>query len=180
MRAFAQTAIGSDADSFFREFYPRIYQCLSAETGAARSDVEDLAQETLMSIWRGRVGFRGDSTFLTWALAIARNKARDYVRRAARASRAKDVARGLAQLEIVSIAESSLETDEMRRRVRGALAALPKECAEVLMRRYFHGQSVKSIAHELDEPEKTVEARLHRARERLRLELMNGGEHVRE
>jgi RNA polymerase sigma-70 factor (ECF subfamily) len=180
MRAFAEPAIGSDSDAFFREYFPCIYQCLSTETGAAPSDLEDLAQETLMSVWRGRGAFRGDSAFLTWVLAIARNKARDYVRRAARAARAVDIARDLARLETNHLAESSLETDEMRRRVRRALTALPGECSEVLIRRYFHGQSARMIARELDEPEKTVEARLHRARERLRSELMNGGDHVRE
>ena len=62
--------------------------------------------------------------------------------------------------------------------VRRALATLPEEFSTVLVRRYFHGQSVRTIAEELNEPEKTIEARLHRARDLLRSELIEGGEHV--
>jgi len=165
-------------DSFFSRFFSQIYAYLSVDTGASPPDVEDLAQETLLSAWRGRDKFRGESALLTWALAIARNKAREYRRRAARTSKAIAAARELERLETAPLSGSSLESDELRRVVRRALATLPEEFSTVLVRRYFHGQSLRTIAEELDEPEKTIESRLYRARDLLRSRLTEGVEHV--
>jgi RNA polymerase sigma-70 factor (ECF subfamily) len=178
MQVTAEMIAGFTAGSFFRKFFSSIYNCLSVETGAPPSDVEDLAQETLVSVWRCRARFRGESGLLTWVLAIARNKARDYRRRKARAGAATAAARELADLDTRPVTESALESDEMRREVRRALSALPEELRALLIRRYFEGQGVRAIAEELGEGEKTLEARLHRAREQLRAELMKGGDHV--
>ena len=166
------------ADSFFARFFSPVYTCLSVETGAPPPDVEDLAQEALVGAWRARAKFRGEAALLTWVLAIARNKARDYRRRRDRTTRTIAAAGELARMKTAPLPDSGLECDEVRGVVRRALAALPEDLAAVLIRRYFHGQSVRAIADERDEPEKTVEARLHRAREQLKRELTNGGDHA--
>jgi RNA polymerase sigma-70 factor (ECF subfamily) len=178
MQAETEVIASWTADSFFARFFSAAYTCLSIETGAPSSDVEDLAQETLVGAWRGRAKFRGEAALLSWVLAIARNKARDYLRRMARTTRAIAVVGELARLKTVALSASDLEGDEERRAVRRALAALPEELSALLVRRYFQGQALRAIADELDEPEKTIEARLHRARERLKQELTNGGYHA--
>jgi RNA polymerase sigma-70 factor (ECF subfamily) len=60
--------------------------------------------------------------------------------------------------------------------VRRALGGLDPAQAELLLRRYFDGRSVRQIAQELGESEKAVESRLHRGREALRKRLTQGGD----
>jgi len=42
---------------------------------------EDLVQETLVSAWKSRDTFKGDSSEVTWLVAILRNKVTDYYRK---------------------------------------------------------------------------------------------------
>lgn len=44
-------------------------------------DAEDIAQEAYIRAWRKRGGFRGESSKLTWLMAIARRASLDFLRR---------------------------------------------------------------------------------------------------
>ncbi len=50
-----------------------------------RSDIDDLVQETLLSLHLARSRFDAARPFNPWALGVARNKLIDYLRRTARA-----------------------------------------------------------------------------------------------
>jgi len=64
-----------------------------------------------------------------------------------------------------------LLADERRKLVRTALAKLPKRDAEILLLKYTEDWSYHDIAAHLGIGHSAVEARLHRARRRLRSEL---------
>lgn len=64
-----------------------------------------------------------------------------------------------------------LIADERRGLVREALATLTKRDAEILLLKYTEDWSYKQIADHLGVSESAVEARLHRARQRMRGEL---------
>ncbi|HWB00859.1 MAG TPA: sigma-70 family RNA polymerase sigma factor, partial [Pirellulales bacterium] len=64
-----------------------------------------------------------------------------------------------------------LLSDERRRLVRSALERLPGRDAEILLMKYAENCSYNEIASRLDIGTSAVEARLHRARARLRTEL---------
>jgi len=49
--------------------------------GLNRETIEDIIQDIWLKVWRSIDRFRGDSSFRTWLLAIARNTARDYIKR---------------------------------------------------------------------------------------------------
>jgi RNA polymerase sigma-70 factor (ECF subfamily) len=66
---------------------------------------------------------------------------------------------------------SWLLSDERRQMVRKALAGLPSRDAEILLLKYTEGWSYHQIADSLGISHSAVEARLHRARHRLRNEL---------
>ena len=55
--------------------------------------------------------------------------------------------------------------------VRAAMSRLPKRDAEILMLKYNEDWSYQAIAEHLGISHSAVEARLHRARQRLRTEL---------
>jgi RNA polymerase sigma-70 factor (ECF subfamily) len=64
-----------------------------------------------------------------------------------------------------------LLADEQRRLVRDALAKLPPRDAEILLLKYSENWSYREIAARLGIGESAVEARLHRARAKLRASL---------
>ncbi len=61
-----------------------------------------------------------------------------------------------------------LVAEERRGQVREAMEQLPKRDAEILLLKYTQHWSYKDLAEHLDISESAVEARLHRARKRLR------------
>jgi RNA polymerase sigma-70 factor (ECF subfamily) len=64
-----------------------------------------------------------------------------------------------------------LLAEERRQLVRTALAALPRRDAEILLLKYTENWSYHEIARHLGASHSAVEARLHRARRRLRRQL---------
>jgi RNA polymerase sigma-70 factor (ECF subfamily) len=60
---------------------------------------------------------------------------------------------------------------ERRQQVQAALGRLARRDAEILMLKYFERWSYRTLAERLGISEKAVDARLHRARGRLRAEL---------
>jgi RNA polymerase sigma-70 factor (ECF subfamily) len=162
-----------DPGSFFDEFHPRVFRFIAGATGAPAADVDDLVQETLLHAWKNRAQFRGDASLLTWVLSIARNRIR---MRARSLGKQAEVEASLQALEIDEIPEDVLRSAELAGAVRRALDALDPAHADVLLRRYFDGRSVRQIAEALGESEKAVESRLHRAREALREQLAQGGD----
>lgn len=158
-----------DPSAFFDEFHPRVFRFIAAATGAPAADVDDLVQETLLHAWRNRAQFRGDASLLTWVLSIAKNRVKMRLR--ALGSRPS-----FAAIDREELPAGVIRSDEAAAAVRRALDAIDPEYADVLLRRYFEGRTVREIAEALGESEKAVESRLHRAREALREKLIQGGD----
>src|SRR6185503_8241137 len=116
---------------------------------------------------------RGDASPLTWVLSIARNRIRMRNRALGKTS---ELEAALRAVEREEIPEDVLRSAELAGAVRRALDGLDAAHADVLLRRYFDGRSVRQIAEALGESEKAVESRLHRAREALRERLRQGGD----
>lgn len=64
-----------------------------------------------------------------------------------------------------------LVRDERQRLVQNALGGLPPRDAELLILKYAEGYSARELAERLGATVNTIEARLHRARHRLRVQL---------
>jgi RNA polymerase sigma-70 factor (ECF subfamily) len=152
--------LAADPSSFFDELHPQVFRFIAA-TGAPAADVDDLVQETLLHAWRSRAQYRGEASVSTWVLAIARNRVRMRLR----------------SLDEEEIPGDVLRDAETAGAVRRALEDLDPDQREALIRRYYDGLSVKELALRLDESEKAVESRLHRAREALREKLKQGDDH---
>lgn len=160
-------ARSGDREAFsqlFEHFAPRVKSYL-LRLGATAEAAEDLAQETLLTVWR-RAGSYDPSKAApsTWIFTIARNLRIDLARRDSRpppepedadasAAPAPDVAAGAVQ-------------DGAR--VRRALEALPREQADVVRLAFFADKPHSEIAGELDLPLGTVKSRLRLAMVRLR------------
>jgi RNA polymerase sigma-70 factor (ECF subfamily) len=132
------------------------------------ADREDAAQEAAIRVWRRRATCRSADTADAWTRQIARNEA---MRAAARGSRRSG--RETASSELPEApAYPALDALELELTLRAQLALLPAADRQLLGLRYGDDLTQPQIAAELGVPEGTVKVRLHRARDRLRRELL--------
>jgi RNA polymerase sigma-70 factor (ECF subfamily) len=132
-----------------------------------QSWVEDVVQDTFVAAWQQRASFRGDSGIETWLVAIAVRKARNQARwlRLRRA----------LSLSSEPLAPAGAETHDEDALLRAHVAALPARDREVIVLRYFEEQDIAAIAAVLGIERAAVDARLTRARHRLRRSLEAAG-----
>ncbi len=134
-----------------------------------RSAAEDVTALAFERLYRSRSRLdHGRGTPRAWLFAIARNAARDELRRRRRQPQAE------LRDDLLGDQGSTdpLEQVERRATVRDALAALPLREREVVLLK-FHGQlSNSELARALGIGESNAGTRLHRALTRLREECM--------
>ena len=138
---------------------------------------EDVTQEAFLSIWRSGARFdRARGSVRSWALGVTRNRAIDALRRqASKAPRLDfDDDATLEAQPAASLTDSEAIRRETASRVRGALAELPKEQAEVLELAYFGGFAHSEIAAMLGMPLGTVKGRMRLGLEKVRVQLAEG------
>jgi RNA polymerase sigma-70 factor, ECF subfamily len=149
------------------EFYaPRIKSMLM-RGGAAPETAEDIAQETLITVWH-KAGYfdPARASASAWVYTIARNLRVDRLRRdklAALYAHDADV-----PLEEPDRPDQLLHAAERADRVKTAINELPEEQARVLKLSFFDNRAHADIAEALGLPLGTVKSRLRLALARLR------------
>lgn len=127
-------------------------------------DEEDLLADALLAIWQNIDRFDRRGSFKNWAAAVARYRAIDAVRRAARSMPAGHA----AQLEALgggTLDEYlTLELDDLFR-------GLPAADRELLMARYYYGETAEGLADRHGITVGALNTRLTRARQRLARQL---------
>jgi RNA polymerase sigma factor (sigma-70 family) len=163
-------AIARDRDraafaGLFEHFAPRVKSYM-LRLGAASEAAEELAQETLLIVWRRAEAYDpAKAAASTWIFAIARNLRIDVARRANRAPLRDDPAFEISAPTPPDAAFSAVE-DEAR--IGQAIATLPPEQARVIKLSFFSDKPHSEIAAELELPLGTVKSRLRLAMNRLR------------
>jgi RNA polymerase sigma-70 factor, ECF subfamily len=138
---------------------------------------EDVTQEAFLSIWRSRARFEAArGSVRAWALGIARNRAIDALRSAARPAPKLD--RDDESLLERQPAGERTETEAIRRetadRLRHALGLLPREQSQVIELAYFGGFSHSEIAEMVGAPLGTIKGRMRLGLEKIRSTLAEG------
>lgn len=153
----------------FQYFAPRV-KAYMKRGGLGEGAAEELAQETLLAVWRKAVLF--DPAGLSasgWVFTIARNLRIDLARREGRRQ-----AGALKQVEAEFILDSPVLPDsqavarQSQKRVQQALAALSEEQRRVIELSYYEEKAHPEIAQLLGIPLGTVKSRLRLAVARLR------------
>lgn len=154
-------------DHLVGAYQDRVYQVAFRITGN-REDAWDAAQDALVRAFQGLRSFRGDAGFGTWLYRITVNAALDIVRR--RPPRVGD-------LDPVWTAEADpaavAARRDVQRRVHQAIATLPAGQRAAVVLRDIQGLSYEEISRIQQVPLGTVRSRLARARESLRLRLLD-------
>ena len=154
----------------FRELYdtfgPRV-KAYMMRKGADAGTAEDLAQETLLTVWRKASLYAGDKgSMTTWVFAIARNLRIDRLRR-------EVPWQELPQWRLVEPSEETLPDEalvekQQHVRLHAALTDLPQDQREVLTLAYLEGLSQSEIATRLALPLGTVKSRMRIAYQKVR------------
>jgi RNA polymerase sigma-70 factor (ECF subfamily) len=166
--AVLTAAAGGDEDAFgvlWHDLQPRLLRYFKViAPGAA----EDLAAETWVAIIRAIGRFQGDeAAFRAWVFTIARHKARDGWRRAARAPVQELPATGLAEPAAPDDPAAAVLEGFSTRAALALIATLPAGQAEAIVLRVVAGLEVKQVAELLDKRPGTVRVLTHRGLRKL-------------
>ena len=160
----ARGGVRADLETIFRAAYPRVVR-VAARVLGSRDEAEDVAQEVFLTFGRSAVPAGEATGWLSVAAAhTALNHLRTGRRRAAREESAGD-----RHAVAGDVADAVVTLDE-RRRVRAALARLPRKQAVALVLRHS-GLSYAEVAAALDLSPGSVGTTVRRAESALRKEL---------
>jgi RNA polymerase sigma-70 factor (ECF subfamily) len=165
-------------DEIVRRYTRRMINLGYQMTGD-RELAQDIAQETFLRAYRSASRYREIAKFSTWLYTIAINLCRNELRR--RKHRMLSL-EGLADRDEdkrmrIDIADESrtpdreVESKEMGRLIREAVAELPERFRSPLVLRDIQGLSYEEIGGILDLPAGTVKSRINRARLRVKEQL---------
>lgn len=156
--------VRADLEQVFRAGYPRVV-AIAARVLGSRDEAEDVAQEVFLTFGRSSVPAGEAPGWLSVAAAhTALNHLRSGRRRAARERAARD------RDPLAPDVADTVVTVEERRRVRAALARLPRRQAVALVLRHG-GLSYAEVAAALDLSPGSVGTTVRRAESALRKEL---------
>ena len=138
--------------------------------GADAGTAEDLAQETLLTVWR-KAALYADAkgSMTTWVFTIARNLRIDRLRRETPWQELPEA--HLAEASGDALPDELLAEKERQIRVRSALADLPEDQRQVVTLAYLEGLSQSEISTRLNLPLGTVKSRMRIAYQKVRAAL---------
>jgi len=173
-RDLVRAAAAGDRDAFddlVRRYQGQIVN-LARAMSASDADVDDMAQEVFVRVWRSLATFRGESAFRTWLYGIALNVIRTHRGRRSKLRALFWTAPADSEVDPVEQArdeDPGIEQKVMLRdAIDRALTMLPEELRDALVLRDIQGLEYREIAEALGVPIGTVESRIFRARQRLR------------
>ena len=170
--ARSEEAIAALAAHFGAQLYAIARNILGTE-----QDAEETVSDTYLAVWNA-VPPREPDPLAPFVYRVGRNLALKRLRRETAQKRCTAYVRSLEELEwcIPSRAlEEAVDARDLGRAIDRFLSSLPRETRAIFLRRYWFGDSVRSIARDLGLRENTVTVRLTRTRQRLRTYLQKEG-----
>ena len=127
-------------------------------------DVDDIAQDVLITIYKNLKSFRFQSQFSTWLYRITVNKCKDHLRKV----RIRSIFAPIKDGEEDPVYVPSMEHKEISEIVNNAISKLPEKLRIPLLLKDIEGLSYQEIAETVECEIGTVKSRIFRAREGLR------------
>lgn len=134
---------------------------------------EELTEETFVKLVLKRPKFSGNASFKTWLYTIGRNVALDYLRRSKKSEVSFEDCPEICDEE--KDLERSYIQQEERILVHRAVRKLKREYQQILWLIYFEGFSHKEAARILGKTTHNVETTASRARQALKIKLLEEG-----
>ena len=127
------------------------------------TDANDIAQETMLSIWQSIVTYEYRSSFKTWMFSIAKRRLADYYRKNSR-----NEILPLTDFENVVTIENNLDDSIESMDVEQALTKLNSEDNELVFLVFQAQFSYQEISELLDIPIGTVKSRMSSIKAKLK------------
>jgi len=171
--------VGRGDTNAFEELIER-HQALVAGTVArmlgSNSDVEDIAQQVFIRVWKSARRYKPRAKFTTWLLKITRNLVFNELRRTKRRALVPlDPAAGANEPALKDESnpapDASLLEAELQKAIEEAIMHLPETQRMALVLRRYEQLSYEQIAEVLDLSVPAVKSVLFRARTELRSRL---------
>lgn len=137
-----------------------------------RHEIQDVAQEVFIKVYRALPNFRGESSFYTWIYRIAVNTSKNHL--VARSRRIQNTQVEFEDAESFASNEDYRNLDtpdavyargELEQTMSKAIAQLPEDLKAAIVLREVEGLSYDEIAAQMDCPIGTVRSRIFRARD---------------
>ena len=164
-----RVAARGDAAAFrelFQAFAPRVKSYMMRQ-GADATTAEELAQETLLMVWRKAQLYSSDKgSASTWIFTIARNLRIDKLWREVPWQELPEGRDEEASED--ALPDEAVVERERQDRVQAVLAALPSDQSDVVQLSYLEGLSHSEIANRLNVPLGTVKSRMRLAYQKIR------------
>ncbi len=184
-KALVQKAAAGDRASFEQLvicYQTQVYN-LALRMVGNDADAQDLAQEAFVRAWRALASFQFSSQFSTWLYRLTSNICIDFLRAQKKRT---TISLTVLQEEDGSqwdmrdpkpLPEEQMMVQEEREVLLAAIASLDIAYRQILLLRVVDGCSYQQIGKILGIREGTVKSRLARAREQLRKNLTQAGNH---
>ncbi len=165
----ARIAASRDREAFaalFTGFAP-IVKGMLIRQGAEASAAEDIAQETLLTVWRKAPLYSPDrGSAATWIYTIARNLRIDRIRREVPWQELTDDR--MEEPSDTPLQDDTLNSKQIQVRMQSVLTGLPNDQVDVVKLAYLDGLSHSEIADKLQLPLGTVKSRMRLAYQKIR------------
>jgi RNA polymerase sigma-70 factor, ECF subfamily len=169
-------AQGGDEQAFaalWRDLQPAVLRYFRVAAGEA---AEDLAADTWVSVIRSLGRFRGDErAFRSWVFTVARHRAIDWRRQAARRPTMSIPVEQLAERPAPDDPVAAVFEAQSTRAALALLAELPTDQAEVVALRVLGGLEVAEVARIVGKRPGAVRVLAHRGLRRLARRLEAAG-----
>ncbi len=132
-------------------------------------DGEEVVSDVFLAAWNHAGDIRPGKA-KAWLGAVARNKAKNKLRKAGKALPLEE---DILELEGESPFER-MEREQRRQLVREAIDSLGEPDREIFLRHYYSIQTVSQISRQMGIQESTVKSKLARGRKKLKTKLEGG------
>jgi RNA polymerase sigma-70 factor (ECF subfamily) len=161
-------------ESLVRRYQYQVANLIYVTMGS-RDDVDDIAQEVFIRVYKSLPRFKFDASFFSWVYRITMNLCIDEIR--------KRKIRKVLSLDFLtedaleksrknkdhSMPSDSMLLDERRQIVQSALQRLKPEHRDILVLREYKDLGYSEIAEALDISLEAVKSRIFRARSELKI-----------
>ena len=138
-----------------------------------REDAEEIAQDSFLKVFRSLAAFQRTSKFTTWLYTIVYTTAMSKLRKSKLDTDSLDDELHPVYVENYSTEDTSrgLENKVQKEYINKAIERLLPDDGIIISLFYLAEQSLEEIAQVMNMPANTVKVKLHRARQRLKIQL---------
>lgn len=165
----AQVAKGDEKafEQLVQKYQQAVFSTIYRYIGNS-DDVQDLAQEVFIKVWRNATKFQGKAKFSTWLYRITANHCINYRRKNKHKHASLDEMAEQGQTPDALIVEPDWKQTRDAALIRTAVDELPERQRMALILAQYEGQSYKEIAEIMQVSVSSVESLIFRARSALK------------